>query len=219
MVSIIIIVILSIVGIVITKKVLKSSKYRKSTYPVDPLILHRRSRYAMSGEPITDTELMTLLEAARWAPSSYNNQPWVFIYAKRDTDAWHKFLEVLVPFNQEWACKAGALVALVSRNTYYRNNKPSRTHSFDTGAAWENISLQGTSSGLVVHGMEGLDYEAATTMLELPDGYTLELMFAVGKPASVNTLPVALKEREKPSKRVPLEQLVCEGVFKPLRQQ
>jgi nitroreductase len=113
-------------------------KQRKSNYPISSIILNRWSPRAMTGEELSDKELMTLFEAARWAPSSYNNQPWRFIYAKRNSPNWEKFLNLLVSGNQIWAKNAAALVVVISHNNFEHNNKQARTHSFDTGAAWSS---------------------------------------------------------------------------------
>lgn len=156
---------------------------------------------------------MCLFEAARWAPSSYNAQPWRFLYARRETDHWSLFLDLLVDFNQGWAKYAGALVVVLSRKTFERNDKPSRTHSFDAGAAWQNLALQGISQGLVVHGMEGFDYDRARQVLKVPQGFAVEAMVAVGRPAPRGSLPEKLRERETPSGRKELSELVFEGPF------
>ncbi len=168
----------------------------------------------MSGESITDEQLMTLFEAARWAPSSYNGQPWRFIYAKRDTPHWQKLFDLMVPFNQGWAKTAAVLVVIASRDSFTLNNKPARTHSFDTGSAWENLALQGFADGLVVHGMEGFDYEKSKKMLNIPEGYTVEAMCAIGKPGKKESLPPELQQREFPSDRNPIQSFVFEGEFK-----
>lgn len=123
-------------------------KKRIAEHEILDLILNRWSPRAMSGETISDKELMSLFEAARWAPSSYNNQPWRFIYAKRGTEHWNTLFNLLVDANKEWANKAAVLIVVVSANNFVYNNKPSRTHSFDTGAAWENLALQGYAQGL-----------------------------------------------------------------------
>lgn len=186
---------------------------RIPSYPVEELILTRWSPRAMSGEPISHDELMSLFEAARWAPSSYNNQPWRFIYAHRDTKYWHTFFDLLVPFNQEWCARAAALIVVVSHTRFSFNNKPSRTHSFDTGAAVQNLALQGHAMGLVVHGMEGFDYDRARTIFAIPDEYTVEALFAVGRPASSDILSLELKKRELLSDRKPIAEFVTEGTF------
>ncbi len=151
---------------------------RNADYPIHPMILSRWSPRAMSGEEISEKELLTLFEAARWAPSSYNNQPWRFIYARKNTAAWNLFLSLLVEANQAWAKNAAALIVICSKTTFDFNNKPSITHTFDAGAAWENLALQGSVNGLVVHGMQGFDYERAKTELGIPEAYTVEAMAA-----------------------------------------
>jgi nitroreductase len=187
---------------------------RKAQYPILDLILNRWSPRAMTGEEISNEQLMTLFEAARWAPSSYNGQPWRFVYAMRNSPDWQNFFDLLVPFNQSWTKNAAVLVITASRNDFSSNGKFARTHSFDTGAAWENIALQGFHDGLVVHGMEGFDYTKAKKVINLPDNYSVEMMFAVGKLAPIETLPEDLKKREVPSDRLPLSELVFEGIFK-----
>lgn len=187
---------------------------RTKAYPIESIFIERWSPRAMSGEPITDTELMTLFEAARWAPSSYNNQPWRFIYAKRDTPEWDTLFNLMVPFNQSWAKDASVLVVIVSSNILGFNGKSSITHSFDTGAAALNLALQGYLNGFVVHGMEGFDYDKAKEVLNVPDGYTVEAMFAIGKPGNKKDLPDELQEREEPSDRKPLDEIVFKGTFK-----
>ncbi len=187
---------------------------RKSQYPVLDIIVNRWSPRAMSGESISDAELMPLFEAARWAPSSYDGQPWRFIYAKRDTPAWDVLYDLLVQFNKDWTKNAAVLVVVVSRNTFEYNNKPSRTHSFDTGAAWENLALQGTANDLVVHGMEGFDYQKAKEVLHIPDSYTVEAMCAIGRPGKKESLPPEMQREEKPSDRKPITDFVFEGTFK-----
>jgi nitroreductase len=192
---------------------IKGSEKRKADHPIDNLFLDRWSPRAMSGEAVSQEELMVLFEAARWAPSSYNNQPWRFLYAHRETEHWQTFFDLLVEFNQSWAKNAGVLVLFISKNTFDMNGERSVTHSFDTGAAWENLALQGWSSGLVVHGMQGFDFERARTTLNIPKGFQVEAMAAVGKPGDISALPEGLKERELPGDRRKLEQTICEGPF------
>lgn len=187
---------------------------RNSDHKILDVLLNRWSPRAMAGEPMPDEQLMALFEAARWAPSSYNNQPWHFIYAKRDTAEWKKLFDLMVPFNQGWAKDAAVLMVLISHDTFSFNGKPSRTHSFDAGAAWENLAIQAAAMGLVAHGMEGFDYARAKEDLHIPDGYTVEAMIAVGKPGSIEKLPKDLQEREKPSDRKKINEFISEGVFK-----
>lgn len=171
---------------------------RKTEYPIHPLIQNRWSPRSMTGEEMTDEELMPLFEAARWAPSSFNSQLWKFLYAKRNTPNWDLFYNLLVEFNQFWTKNAAVLVLVISRKNFELNNKPSHTHSYDTGAAWENLALEGTARGYVVHGMEGFDYEKARKVLEIPDEYQIEAMAAIGKRAPKDKLPEEMQKKEVP---------------------
>src|SRR5436305_441111 len=129
---------------------------RKPNYQIAPLLLDRWSPRSMTGEPLADEELFPLFEAARWAPSSYNGQLWRFIMARRQNrDEFDRFLGLLVPGNQAWAKNAAALVVVASRTRFERDDKPAITHTFDAGAAWENLALEATRRELVAHGMQG----------------------------------------------------------------
>ena len=193
---------------------MKDSINRKTEYPINPLMAERWSPRSMTGESLPDAQLLPLFEATRWAPSSFNNQPWVFLYAKRDTEEWKLFFDLLTEFNQSWTKNAAALVVVTSFKNFYHNRKPSRTHSFDAGAAWMSLALEATSRGLVAHGMEGFDYEKARTVLEIPDDYQVEAMIAIGKRAPKEKLPPALQEREIPGDRKPLKEIIIEGKFR-----
>ena len=192
---------------------IKGSEKRDAGYPVDKIFVDRWSPRAMSGEGIREEELMTLFEAARWAPSSYNNQPWRILYARRGTEYWPVFLDLLVEGNRAWAEDAAALLVFVSKMTFDFNGETYPTHSFDTGAAWENLALQATLNGLVAHGMQGFDYERASAELKIPEGFRVEAMAAVGRPGRAEDLPESLRERESPSPRKKLAEIVCEGPF------
>jgi len=187
---------------------------RKPEYDINPLILSRWSPYSMTGEEISDEELMGVFEAARWAPSSYNGQPWRFIYAKRDTKHWDKLFNLMVEPNQNWAKNAAVLVVIISRKNFEHNNKPSITHTFDTGSAWENMALEASFRGLAIHGMEGFDYDKAKQDLEIPDDYEVCAMAAIGKKGKKEDLPKEMQEREVPSGRKPLKEIVMAGKFK-----
>ena len=192
---------------------IKGSDVRRADYPIEQLFLDRWSPRAMTGETIPGEDLMVLFEAARWAPSSYNNQPWRILYARRDSEHWQLFFDLLVEFNQTWAKNAAALLLFTSKTTFDMNGQPSITHSFDTGAAWENLALQGWLKRLVVHGMQGFDHERARTALNIPEGFRVEAMAAVGKPGDGSLLPESLKERESPGDRRKLDHTICEGPF------
>ena len=192
---------------------IKGSEKRDAGYPVDKIFVDRWSPRAMTGEGVTEEELMTLFEAARWAPSSYNNQPWRILYARRDTEHWPLFLGLLVEGNRAWAKDAAVLLLFVSKTTFDFNGETYPTYSFDTGAAWENLALQATLKGLVAHGMQGFDYERARAELRIPEGFRVEAMAAVGRPGRAEDLPESLRERESPSPRKKLKEIICEGPF------
>lgn len=193
---------------------IKGSEKRKADHTVDKLFIDRWSPRSMTGEAVSEEELMILFEAARWAPSSYNNQPWRILYARRDTEHWQRFLDLLVEQNKVWAKEAAALLLFVSKTTFDFNGEKYPTHSFDTGAAWENLALQGTLNGLVVHGMQGFDYERARTELGIPEEFRVEAMVAIGRPGPAEALPEPYRGREAPSNRRPLAETVCEGPFR-----
>jgi nitroreductase len=203
---------------VIGSQLLQSTprEVRSSSYEINPLILNRWSPRSMTGEKLSYEELMSLFEAARWAPSSANSQPWRFIYATRDTEEWNTLFNLLVDLNKIWAKDAAVLIVVVSKKEFEYIGKviPSITHQFDTGAAWENLALEATSRGLVVHGIAGFDYERARRDLGIPNTYEVLAMIAIGKRGLKESLPPALKEREVPSDRKPLEQIVMNGRFK-----
>ena len=188
------------------------SEPRVPAYPIDPLFLRRWSPRAMSGEPITDELLMTLFEAARWAPSAFNAQPWRFLYAKRDTPQWERFFSLLNERNQPWCASAAALVVVLSKKTTDGGGE-NWTAPFDTGAAWMSLALQGTLSGLVVHGMAGFDYDRAQAELGVPADWDVQCMVAIGRPGDPMQLPEKLRAREVPSPRRPVAESAFEGRF------
>lgn len=188
--------------------------YRSISHPIDEIFLKRWSPRAFSNQDVTTEELMSLFEAARFAPSSYNNQPWRFIYARRGTPHFQKFFNWMVEFNQGWTKNAPILIVIVSKKTFDHNGTPSITHSFDTGSAWENLALQATLKGLIAHGMQGFDYERAQRELNLSEEYQAEAMVAVGHPGSPESLSHELREREFPSSRKPLSEIAFEGEMK-----
>jgi nitroreductase len=187
---------------------------RQSKYKINPLILHRWSPRSMTGEELDEETIMSLFEAARWAPSSYNNQPWRFIYAKRNTLQWDKLFNLLAEPNKVWTKNAAVLVVVIARKNFEHNEKYSITHQFDAGAAWENLALEASSRGLAVHAMQGFDYERARTDLLIPDNFDVMAMIAIGRRGPKNNLPPQLQEREQPNDRKPLTEIVMEGQFR-----
>ena len=192
---------------------------RISDYAIDPLFLNRWSPRAFTEEVIPEEELMTLFEAARWAPSCFNSQPWRFIYARRGTPNWDRFVSLLIEFNQSWAKNASALVFIVSNTlmtdpaTGKQTVSPSST--FDAGAAWAQLGLQATSSGWRAHAMAGFDHERARAELHVPAHFRIEAAVAIGRQGDRSTLAERLQDREVPSKREALAKITMEGGFAP----
>jgi nitroreductase len=191
--------------------------HRTADHPIDPLFLERWSPRAFDETALTEAELMTILEAGRWAPSSYNSQPWRFLYALRDDANWPKFLGLLNEFNQSWATRAGALLVIVSSETMRPpgadKDVPSHSHSFDAGAAWAQIALQASRSGFQAHGMVGFDMPRAATELHVPAGFRVEAAIAIGRIGDKSVLPEGLQAREAPSGRNPLASVALAGGF------
>jgi nitroreductase len=188
---------------------------RTPTREINPVFINRWSPRGMTGEVLDDEDLMALFEAARWAPSSYNNQPWRFIYAKRNTESWNRLFDLLLEGNRVWAKDSAAIAVLISRKNFERNVKPSVTHQLDAGAAWENLALEACFRGIVTHGMEGFDYPRARQELEIPEDYDILAMIAIGKRGSKEKLPPPLRDREFPTDRKPLKEIIMEGKYRP----
>ena len=191
----------------------KPGQHRKPDHAIEPLFFRRWSPRSMSGQPLSQEELLTLFEAARWAPSTYNEQEWRFLYARRDTPHWQTFFDLLAEGNQAWCRNAAVLVVVLARKTFTRNGKPNPVHLFDAGAAWENLALQATVMGLVAHGMQGFDFEKARTALKVPDHYAVAAMFALGHPGNPEGLPPDYRKLEVPNGRRPVSESICEGPF------
>jgi len=192
---------------------------RRPEYPIHPLFINRWSPRAFTNEAIPEAALLTLLEAARWAPSSYNAQPWRFIYALRDTEDWQPIFDALVEFNQGWAKRAAALVVVASARESERADGAGREsnpwHSFDAGAAWASLAFQATLSGLAAHAMAGFDPDRLRQATGLPEGYAIEAVVAVGRRDDKDVLDEDLQAMEFPNERLPLAGIAMKGRFLP----
>lgn len=188
-------------------------KTRNMTFEINPVIVNRWSPRSFAPCDLSDKDLFSLFESARWAPSSSNSQPWRFIYAKRNSENWDDFFNLLIDFNKQWCVDASALVVVVSRKNFEHNGQPSITHQFDTGAAWENLAIQAVSQGLITHAMAGFDYGSARKTLLVPDDYDVMAMIAIGKRGPKERLTPELQARETPNTRKPLSEIVMEGKF------
>lgn len=190
---------------------------RKPDHAVDTLFVERWSPRAFTGEEISLEELNTLFEAARWAPSSFNSQPWRFLYARRGGEAFPAFLDLLIDFNRQWAKNAAVLLFAVSAKTFVRPGKGDlltlRSHSFDTGAAWANLALQATRLGWSAHAMGGFDVERAQRDLNVPDDHQVEAAIAIGRLGDKTILPENFHAGETPNGRNPVTAFAIEGAF------
>jgi nitroreductase len=158
---------------------------------------------------------MQVFEAAHWAPSAFNLQPWRFVYALRDGPGWETLLGLLIPYNQAWAHRAAALIFFVSQRHRRRSGgelEAIYSHSFDAGAAWGYLALQTHRLGWAAHGMTGFDHDGCYAALGVPrDDYRVEAAVALGRRADKSLLPESYQSRETPSHREPVAGLVFEG--------
>ena len=178
---------------------------RTSATPIQPQFLQRMSPRAFVPEALTTAQVEQLVEAAHWAPSASNKQPWLFAYALRDDANWAAFSNIPNEGNRRWCLNAGALIVLLS------DKQASAKHSFDAGCAWGYLALQAHSMGLATHAMGGFSADEARTVLGLPEHLVPEIVIAVGRRADASTLPDDLREREVPSQRKPLAEVLSAG--------
>jgi nitroreductase len=188
--------------------------HRNADHDVLPLFPQRWSPRAMTGKPVPQQDLLRLFEAARWAPSTYNEQEWRFLYAHREGPHWQTFMQLLMEANQAWCMNAGVLIVVLSHKVFTRNGKPNPVHTFDSGLASQNLLLQASSMGLVAHGMAGFDRDKTRADLKIPDDYSVEAMIAIGQPGDPNGLPENYRQMDlEPSGRNPVSQFTREGAF------
>jgi nitroreductase len=165
---------------------------------IHPLIAERRSPRAYSDAPIQHEHVMSMLEAARWAPSAYNVQPWRFmvIVKSADAEAFGRAFDTLVPFNQSWNANAQVLIAVLA-DTLTSKGTPNPTANYDAGAAAMALLLQAHALGLAAHAMSGLDTAALRASFEIPERYAVQSMISVAHHGDVASLPEGLAERER----------------------
>lgn len=190
-----------------------STKEAVTRYPIHPLIRQRWSPRAFADRPVDRATLGSLLEAARWASSSYNEQPWLFVVAHREEGAaFERILRCLVPFNQTWARHAPVLLLSFARTTFARDGSPNRHALHDTGIATAQLALQATALSLMAHPMAGIDLGRIRAEYALPEGVEPVAGIAVGWPGDPETLPERLREQEKaPRQRKSLDEMVLGG--------
>ncbi len=183
--------------------------------PIADVLARRWSPRAIdSTRPVTRQDLLALLEAARWAPSCFGDQPWRYLIWDRfrDSEGWSKAFACLADGNKVWANDAPILMLSVAAPVFRANGKPNRWNQHDTGAASENLCLQATHLSLVAHQMGGFDVERAKTVFRIPGDHTCMAMIAVGHPAPPESLTGELRAREEaPRERLPLGECFFEG--------
>ena len=188
-------------------------KTAKTKYPVHELLRRRWSPLAFSEQRVDPETIGSLLEAARWAPSSFNEQPWSFIIAtKDDPTEYERLLSCLIEFNQQWARKAPVLMLTVASLKFARNQKDNRHAFHDVGLAAANLVVQATSLGLVVHQMAGILPDKAREVFGIPEGHEAVTGIALGYPGDAAKLDEKLRQREQaPRSRKPLAEFVFTG--------
>ena len=188
-------------------------KPAETQYPIHDLLRRRWSPRAFSDRRVDPAIMRSLLEAARWAPSSYNEQPWSFIVAtKDDTAEFSRLLSCLVEGNIQWAQHAPVLMVSVARLSFEDDGKPNRHAFHDVGLAVANLIVQATALGLVVHQMAGILPDKIRKLYGIPEGYEAVAGIALGYPGDPQSLPEGLRKRElAPRERKPLTEFVFSG--------
>lgn len=188
-------------------------KRAPTDFPVHDLIAERWSPRAFSEKPVAPNVLQSLFEAARWAPSSSNEQPWAYIVAtKDDAENFAKLVSVLVPFNVIWTQHAPVLALAVAELSFAKNGTPNRNAQYDVGAASAWLTVEATSRGLFVHQMAGYDHDKARQVFEIPASWEPIAAMAIGYPGDADSLPQPLRDREvAPRTRKPVSEFVMSG--------
>ncbi len=188
-------------------------KRAPTDFPVHDFIAERWSPRAFSDKSVEPELLASLFEAARWAPSSSNEQPWAYIVAaKEDPQNFEKLVSVLVPGNTPWAKNAPVLALAVAELAFAKNGTPNRNAQYDVGAASAWLTVEATSRGLFVHQMAGYDADKARQVFEIPAGWEPIAAMAIGYPGEADSLPEPYGEREKsPRTRKALSTFVMTG--------
>jgi nitroreductase len=188
-------------------------KRAPTDFPVHDFIAERWSPRAFSDKPVAPDVLQSLFEAARWAPSSSNEQPWVYMAAtKDDAENFAKLVSALVPSNVTWAQHAPVLALAVAELAFAKSGTPNRNAQYDVGAASAWLTVEATSRGLFVHQMGGYDHDKARQVFQIPAGWEPIAAMAIGYPGDPDSLPQPLRDREvAPRTRKPISQFVMSG--------
>lgn len=184
----------------------EAKQYRKADYEIDEAFLERWSPRSFQEKEVAEEDLMSVFEAARWAPSAMNMQPWRFIIARTEEDR-ERFHSFVMDGNRKWCEKAPVLALIIS-------DKEDATHAFDTGAAWGFLSLQARRNGLITHAMGGFYKDQARETLGIPEEYEIQALVAIGYQDEKEKLEEEMQKREQPSPRRPVEESIMEGSFR-----
>jgi nitroreductase len=188
---------------------LENVKQAPAESGLHPVIAHRWSPRAFADKPVSSDDLKKIFEAARWAASSFNEQPWRFLVGRKGDETYKKIFDTLVEFNQGWAKSAPVLVLSAAKKTFTHNGSPNNYGVHDTGAATATLTLQATALGLHTHGMAGFDTAKARAAFNIPDDFEIGAVTAIGYLGDAETLPEGLKTQETaPRSRKPLEEVV-----------
>ena len=190
---------------------------RRPEHDIHPQLPARWSQRAFTGESIDEHTLLSVIGAARWAPSWFNAQPWSFVYSLHGSRSFETIFNALDVFSRDWARRASALITVLSATRWQPPGSETftgiPTHRLDAGAAWSYLALQAQSAGWNAHGIGGFDRLALRQVLDIPTGLHVEAVVAIGRPADARLLPDALRAREQPSAQRPLSGTAVAGRF------
>lgn len=189
---------------------INAADFRRPDYEIAPLFIDRWSPRSFVRKEVPDDDLYGVFEAARWAPSASNHQPWSFIVARTQEDR-ERFHSFILPGNLVWCKEAPVLAVVISRTVSERG--PNAFHAFDAGTAWGYLALEATRRGLMAHAMGGFERDKARAVLNVPEDYALHAVVAIGYQGEQDALPENLREREQPNGRRPLRESLFEGGF------
>lgn len=202
---------------ILTANEINKMKYAQaSTEGVLPVFLERWSPRAFADRDVSSTDLKIIFEAGRWAPSSYNEQPWRFFVGHRNSETYKKILEALVPFNQDWAKSAPVLILGVTKTRFSHNDSPNNYAAHDLGAAMALMAVQATALELAAHQMAGFDWVKARESFAIPETYAMGSVMALGYHGELTDLPEKFQAQEQaPRSRKPLNEIVWAGWDEP----
>ncbi|MBT2217622.1 nitroreductase family protein [Virgibacillus dakarensis] len=181
--------------------------FRKASYDIDPIYVNRWSPRSFLDKEVPEDILHSVFEAARWAPSAANIQPWRFVTARKQTDR-ERFLTFINEGNVAWCKKAPVLIAVISKTDSETTGGHNQAHAFDTGTAWGYLALEAFRKGLITHAMGGFDREKAKEVLNIPENYNVHAIVALGYKGEKDLLMEQYRDREKPSSRKEVEEFM-----------